>query len=70
MEYFFVRAKENSENVTKYIEPTLVKLKLETSQSSTSIRVQFFVKTEVSIVDGKMVGFVDGGFRVVMSLLQ
>ena len=50
-----VRAKENRENVAEYFEPTLVKLQeLETTQSTTSTGVQFMVKTEVSMVDGKM----------------
>ena len=56
-----VRAKENRENVAEYFEPTLVKLKeLETTQSTTSTGVQFMVKTEVSMVDGKMVGLLMG----------
>ena len=45
------KAKETRENIA------VVNLKeLETSQSSTSTGVQFIVRTEVSTVDGQMIG--------------
>ena len=43
------------------LESTLIKLKeLETTQSTTATGGQFLVKTEVSMVDGKMVGLLMG----------